>query len=68
MARYSGYCRGGPFDGKELHHPETRFPLVRRIDGRIQALQKGYELEEGEKTGAYVHSIDQWEWISEAEK
>lgn len=65
MARYSGQCVGGPYDGKPLHHPENRFELLKRVDGRLQAYQPGCPVDEGEQRGAYVHAIDRWEWINE---
>lgn len=64
----SGICKGGPINGKPLHHPEERFFMFKR-DGRLitYTMPPGGagELPPDIQAGAYEWDVDCWQWTRE---
>lgn len=65
MTLYSGYCQGGPYHGKVLHHGKDFFEIV--INNNKPLTYKASEALKADasaalKFGKYVHRSDRWVW------
>lgn len=66
----SGTCRGGPYDGKPLHHPEPRlYCFFRNRKGITYTMPTGgpKALPDDVKVAAYEWDADEkvWQWTRE---
>lgn len=60
----SGRCKGGPSDGKMMHHGETRCAVGRdRLSKRLIIGWQGGSTDDVE-VGYYEFSNDNWHWQS----
>lgn len=68
--KYSGTCKGGPLNGKALHHPEGRFFMFKR-EGKIISYTMppagAKDLPAEISVGAYEWDDDDkcWQWTRE---
>ena len=64
--KYSGLCKGGPINGKALHHAEGRFFMFKR-EGKLITRSQTADQPVGIEVGAYEWDDDDkcWQWTRE---
>lgn len=62
MVMFSGRCRGGPYNTKQLHHGEDRFLVALELDRAIPPVQHASVRHPDIKIGRYDYDHVRKEW------